>query len=331
MNLLICDDSKVAQKNIARSLPQNWNVTIEFADNGQQALDRIQHGQVDLLFLDLTMPVMDGFEVLTQIRAQQLDVLVVVVSGDIQAESKNRVKQLGALGFVHKPIQGNELNELLSQYGLIQELVSNAPVRQLVNHQALQASDVLKEVCNIALGDAAKSLGAMLDTFIQLPIPIVRSMSYADVPNSFRFPARTHVNAVSEGFVGHQIAGEALLLLDNRTLNDLPSKLAHYLEHDFNNMRESVFLDIASLLIASFLKRFASQLDLDFNISQPSIVALDKPIESLLNTHSHHETVLVVDIDYSIPDYDLDCDLIVIFSQNSIPILTERAEYLLDA
>lgn len=92
MKVLICDDSKVARKSIELALPKDWDIEVSFAENGQEALDLIKQGLVELLFLDLTMPVMDGFEVLKNIREQQLDCLTIVISGDIQEESQRRVE-----------------------------------------------------------------------------------------------------------------------------------------------------------------------------------------------------------------------------------------------
>ena len=111
MKVLICDDSKVARKSIEHALPKSWDIEVRFAENGQEALALVEQGLVELLFLDLTMPVMDGFEVLQNIKEKQLDCLTIVVSGDIQEESQRRVEKLGALGFIKKPIVSEELQE----------------------------------------------------------------------------------------------------------------------------------------------------------------------------------------------------------------------------
>ena len=66
--IVICDDSSFARKQIARSLPSGWNVDITYATNGREGIDAIREGKGDVLFLDLTMPDMDGFAVLEYIR-----------------------------------------------------------------------------------------------------------------------------------------------------------------------------------------------------------------------------------------------------------------------
>ena len=117
-SVLICDDSSFARKQIARSLPKEWDIDVSFASNGQEGLDAIKENKGDILFLDLTMPVMTGYEVLEQIRQQDLPTMVVVVSGDIQPEAVDRVKKLGALDFIKKPANSEIVEEVLNKYGL---------------------------------------------------------------------------------------------------------------------------------------------------------------------------------------------------------------------
>ena len=70
MNVLICDDSAFARKQMARALPPDWDVNVHFAENGQLGLEEIFSGHGDIIFLDLTMPVMDGYEVLQNLQRE---------------------------------------------------------------------------------------------------------------------------------------------------------------------------------------------------------------------------------------------------------------------
>ena len=68
ISLLICDDSSLARKQLLHALPAGWPVTVSQAATGVEALDRIRQGDIDVLLLDLTMPEMDGYQVLAQLR-----------------------------------------------------------------------------------------------------------------------------------------------------------------------------------------------------------------------------------------------------------------------
>lgn len=117
--LLICDDSKMARKQVARALPPQWDVDISFAANGAEALQAIRDGKGEMVFLDLTMPEMDGYQVLEAIRQEQLKSVVIVISGDIQPHALARVTSLGAIDFIKKPINPDKLQDTLRRFGLI--------------------------------------------------------------------------------------------------------------------------------------------------------------------------------------------------------------------
>jgi len=118
--ILICDDSSFARKQMARALPTDWDVDITFAENGEVGLEAIRAGKGEVVFLDLTMPVLDGYGVLEAIRKHDLPAMVIVVSGDIQPEAQARVKKLGAMDFIKKPTDKEKITQVLTQFGILE-------------------------------------------------------------------------------------------------------------------------------------------------------------------------------------------------------------------
>ena len=116
--LLVVDDSSFARKQVIRALPKDWEVEISQAGNGEEALVQIEQGKGEVVLLDLTMPVMDGFGVLEAIKARDLPAVVIVISGDIQPEAEARVMKLGALAFIKKPLDSAQLSKVLSDFGI---------------------------------------------------------------------------------------------------------------------------------------------------------------------------------------------------------------------
>ena len=117
--LLICDDSYMARKQVTRALPQGWDVEISYAVNGVEALAAIRAGRGEMVFLDLTMPELDGYQVLEQVRQEGLKAVVIVISADIQPLARERVTKLGALDFIRKPVDAATLADTLGRYGLL--------------------------------------------------------------------------------------------------------------------------------------------------------------------------------------------------------------------
>ncbi len=116
--VLICDDSILARKQVRKSLPENFEVEVQTAGNGLEALAILRSQEIGLVFLDLTMPELDGVGVLEAIKAEAIDCFVIVISADIQPEMQRRVMELGALAFIQKPVNEEKLHGVLRQYGL---------------------------------------------------------------------------------------------------------------------------------------------------------------------------------------------------------------------
>lgn len=118
-SILVVDDSPMARKMLIKALPAQWQVTIAQAGNGQEALAAYRSGKVDIMFLDLTMPEMDGFQVLETLQREDLNCFVIVVSADIQPQAKQRVFQLGAMAFLKKPVNASEVEAVLREFGFM--------------------------------------------------------------------------------------------------------------------------------------------------------------------------------------------------------------------
>ncbi len=117
--ILVVDDSAMARKMLIKALPTNWDVDITQAANGHEALAAYHAGRADVMFLDLQMPEMDGYTVLENLRKADLNTFVIVVSADVQPMAQERVKQLGALAFIKKPVNATEIEAVLKQYGVV--------------------------------------------------------------------------------------------------------------------------------------------------------------------------------------------------------------------
>lgn len=117
--ILVVDDSSMSRKRITKALPMDWDVEITYAANGREALDAYRAGRGHVMFLDLTMPDMDGYEVLQTLKHEGLDSFVIVCSADIQPQAQARVKELGAIGFVKKPVDPGDIKTILEEYRLL--------------------------------------------------------------------------------------------------------------------------------------------------------------------------------------------------------------------
>ena len=162
-SVLVCDDSLVARKQVAKCLPQDWEVAVHFAKNGQEALTALAEGKGDLLLLDLNMPVLDGYGTLEAIQKQGLKTKTVVISGDVQPEAHERVTSLGAIDFIRKPVDPSKLAEVLDKYNILhveEEIeVEETPLDPDIR-------DCYQEITNIAMGQAGDHLARIMNVFV---------------------------------------------------------------------------------------------------------------------------------------------------------------------
>ena len=114
-NVLICDDSGFARRQMARSIPDAWDVNISFAEHGKDAIEQMQDGKGDVLFLDRNMPVMDGYETMQWIKENRPDTNVLVLSMDDEEHSIIKMLRLGAKGYLLKDIHPEILRKALNE------------------------------------------------------------------------------------------------------------------------------------------------------------------------------------------------------------------------
>lgn len=117
-SLIICDDSNMARKQLLRVLPEAWQERVTLATNGREGIEAIRAGKGELIFLDLTMPEMDGYDVLRHKQEEGLPGKVIVISADVQPEARARVFALGAMDFIRKPVAADVLKDVLLRHGL---------------------------------------------------------------------------------------------------------------------------------------------------------------------------------------------------------------------
>jgi CheY-like chemotaxis protein len=116
--IVIADDSLLARKVLTKALPPDWDVEIAYASNGREALALYRAGKASVMFLDLTMPDMTGYQVLEALQHEDLNTFVIVVSADIQPMAQERVRTLGAIAFIPKPVTPEAVLPILKEYGL---------------------------------------------------------------------------------------------------------------------------------------------------------------------------------------------------------------------
>ena len=113
-NILVVDDEENAREGLSRILSKE-GYAVETAANGKEAIDTIKRHNFDLVITDMRMPLMDGFEVLREIKRMKDNIGVIMITAYGEVESYLEAMNMGAFEYINKPVRVNELKRVITK------------------------------------------------------------------------------------------------------------------------------------------------------------------------------------------------------------------------
>lgn len=107
--ILICDDEEGVRESLNLILEEDYN--LDFATNGDEAIEKIKSGNYDGLLLDIKMPIKNGLDTLEEIRNISPEMKVIIVTGYQSVETASKAVKLGAIDYITKPFESAEVKE----------------------------------------------------------------------------------------------------------------------------------------------------------------------------------------------------------------------------
>ncbi len=121
--LIVDDDPMVGDINRHYVETNNMFTVKALAKNGEEALNFLDKNKIDLVILDVFMPVMDGIETLVNIRNRKISAEVIMVTAANDTATLNRTMHLGVLDYLVKPFSLERLQislkKFISKYNII--------------------------------------------------------------------------------------------------------------------------------------------------------------------------------------------------------------------
>jgi CheY-like chemotaxis protein len=119
---LVVDDSRSARMALC-SLLERHNILVDFAESGEEAIDFLKQQVVDVIFMDHSMPGMDGFEAVSVIKADPRTAMIPVMmytakEGEVYV---GQARALGAVGVLPKQVHPGVLFDMLFKLGLVED------------------------------------------------------------------------------------------------------------------------------------------------------------------------------------------------------------------
>ena len=107
---LVVDDSSFQRTVVSDTLDERFDV-VDTAENGQEAVEKFEEYDPDVITLDIVMPEMTGIEALEVIKTRSPETIVVMCTSVEQEEKMRQAAKAGADGYVTKPVSETKLLE----------------------------------------------------------------------------------------------------------------------------------------------------------------------------------------------------------------------------
>jgi PAS domain S-box-containing protein len=123
--VLVVDDNEI-NRLLASKVISKWGVTVDFAENGKIAFEKVQQKKYDLILMDLHMPVMDGMESSRAIRrlgSNYAEIPIIALTASLFSQELETISECGMDGFVIKPFVPNDLYNKISPYLIVKSSI----------------------------------------------------------------------------------------------------------------------------------------------------------------------------------------------------------------
>jgi chemotaxis protein CheY-P-specific phosphatase CheC len=235
---------------------------------------------------------------------------------------------LGAVDFIQKPVSSEDLADVLRKHNVL-DLAEEIQVEPEGLDENLR--DCYQEVTNVAMGQAGDHLARIMNVFVKLPIPNMNLIETSELHMMLSdIEQHEQTSGVCQGFLGDGISGEALCVLSDSGFGDL-AKIMNITESVDDEMQLEILMDVASILVGTCLTGLAKQLDMHFRQGHPMVLGQHQSVEELIKTNkSNWRKTLAIELSYGLEGYNVQCDLLLLFTEDSLDMLNSKLAHLLE-
>ncbi|MEW6062317.1 MAG: response regulator [Bacteroidota bacterium] len=117
--VLIVDDSAY-NRTLLAALLRKKQLTVDFAEDGEDAIKKFSEYNPDVVFIDYVMPKKSGVEALREMKQRNPNFVGIMVTSISAAEDVQKAKDAGANGYILKPYQPEKIFEVLKKFQIIE-------------------------------------------------------------------------------------------------------------------------------------------------------------------------------------------------------------------
>lgn len=212
---LVVDDSRLARLALKRILVKN-GLEVAEAEGVLDAEQWIEHHSLpDIVFMDIMMPELDGYDGLARLRAQPdtAQLPIIMYSGDISEDARLKARQKGATGYLPKPAEESRVVQLLQALSKKAEQ-EQSPVVE-ISPSAAPFTTSNDGVITLSMSNKAVDDAAELEKIAKEITAVEASMQAEPAVSAVANQAQTeHASATVNSGVNHQVLTELTMRLD---------------------------------------------------------------------------------------------------------------------
>ena len=201
--VLLAEDNP-DNRRLIKHLLERAGARVTLAENGQEAVERAQERDLDLVLMDMQMPIMDGLDATRLLRLTGFEGPIVALTANATEEDRHTALVAGCDDFLTKPIQRRDFQDMLARY----LRPSDRPAEADNTVSGLLGEEQYRELQALFLKDLPDSLVAMAKALDQGALETLASLAHQlkGVGGSFGLPEATRVAGLLEN---RARAGEA--------------------------------------------------------------------------------------------------------------------------
>ncbi len=115
--ILIAEDDP-DNKYLMQILMEELSQSFEIVSNGQEAVDRIKNEKFDMVFMDIRMPILNGYEATAAIRIFNKDIPIIAITAHAMEWVPAKCLEIGMNDYISKPFTFNNIKESIAKWSL---------------------------------------------------------------------------------------------------------------------------------------------------------------------------------------------------------------------
>lgn len=188
IRVMLADDHVLMREGIRQLLEFDGSITVVAeANNGEECLEQLPKVKPDILLLDINMPVMDGIDVLQQIKKKNIDVKVLILTVHNEVEYLLKAVDIGVDGYIMKDAESAELKKAIQTIMEGESYIQPSLIPSL--NSRLISRDVDKE-----------KIDSLTKRELEVLIEVANGMFNKEIATSLNISERTVKNHISNIF-----------------------------------------------------------------------------------------------------------------------------------